>query len=453
MKYNITLGSAHGFKFPNGTYDGLFGMLQREEVDTLFFPYPLNELVMADFHAVPVFRYDPVCILSGVRRLYVDDDFAIATTFDSSVWLAIFVSWIVTTAVTVLLYHFEPSLASSRSRKTFTRQLFSYLQVLLMEGTSMDLRRASVRSAFLGWSLGSILLANLINGTVKGSLVVQTPAARIDSVADVMRLRPPPTPYTLKTGFLEKALQESPRAEFRAMHALMVSKGSFLVNYMDMVSPRAFDALMAGTGVQISTEVAIVEHYRAACSSSGRRFHIAREPILEMMLTWYSSRSLPTCFLRQMELRTMWLTESGLPFYRRERFLSKIRSCVLSPCSGGAISCGQRDKRRSRGLPEPTTQDILVHYSEVQEHEALSVRDVKAAFYMPLALVAAAMVAFAAELLVAARCREVLASSQKVPGSATRRGRKEAWNHRNRATAPSVTGNASRVVVHLENII
>ncbi|KAH7963198.1 hypothetical protein HPB52_019974 [Rhipicephalus sanguineus] len=290
----------------------------------------------------------------------------------------------------------------------------------------MDLRRASVRSAFLGWSLGSILLANLINGTVKGSLVVQTPAVRIDSVADVMRLRPPPTPYTLKTGFLEKALEESPRAEFRAMHALMVRKGSFLVNYMDMVSPRTFDALMAGTGVQVSTEVAIVEHYHAACSSSGRRFHIAREPILEMMLTWYSSRSLPTCFLRQMELRTMWLTESGLPFYRRERFLSKIRSCVLR-------------KRSAR--------------SEVQEHEALSLRDVKAAFYMPLALVAAAMVAFAAELLVAARCREVLASSQKVPGSATRRGRKEAWNHRDRATAPSVTGNASRLIVHLENII
>ncbi|KAH7966068.1 hypothetical protein HPB49_013528 [Dermacentor silvarum] len=162
------------------------------------------------------------------------------------------------------------------------------------------------------------------------------------------------------------------------MHALMVRQGGFLVNYMDMVSPRTFDALMAGTGVQISTEVAIIEHYRAACSSPGRRFHIAREPILEMKLTWYSSRSLPTCFLRQMELRTMWLTESGLPFYRRERFLSEIRSCVLR---------------------EGSTR------SEVQEHAALSLRDVKAAFYMSLALVAAALVAFVGELLAAGRRR------------------------------------------------
>nr|XP_050043708.2 uncharacterized protein LOC126540933 [Dermacentor andersoni] len=376
VAYNITLGNAHGFKFPNGTYDGLFGMLQRNEVDTLFFPYPLNELVMADFHAVPVFRYDPVCILSGVRRLYVDDDFAIATTFEPRVWLAILVAWIITTMVTTLLYSFQPSLAGRRSRKTFTSQLFSYLQVLLMEGTTMDLRRVSVRLVFLGWSLASVLLGNLVNGSVKGSLVVQTPAARIDSVADVMRLRSPPTPYTLKTGFLEKALEESPRAEFRAMHALMVRQGGFLVNYMDMVSPRTFDALMAGTGVQISTEVAIVEHYRAACSSPGRRFHIAREPILEMKLTWYSSRSLPTCFLRQMELRTMWLTESGLPFYRRERFLSKIRSCVLREGSAR---------------------------SKVQEHAALSLRDVKAAFYISLALVAAALVAFVGEVLTARR--------------------------------------------------
>ncbi|KAK8775651.1 hypothetical protein V5799_031003 [Amblyomma americanum] len=71
----------------------------------------------------------------------------------------------------------------------------------------MDLRRGSIRLAFLGWALGSVLLGNLINGSVKGSLVVQTPAARIDSVADVMRQRPPPTPYTLKTEFLEKALE------------------------------------------------------------------------------------------------------------------------------------------------------------------------------------------------------------------------------------------------------
>ncbi|XP_077512847.1 uncharacterized protein LOC144124048 [Amblyomma americanum] len=372
ISYRIVLGNGHGFKFPNGTYDGLFGMLQRKEVDTLFFPYPLNELVLADFHAVPVFRFDPVCIMSGVQRLYVDDDFAIATTFDPPAWLAIVVSWLVATTVTTVLYRCETRISGRGSQKTFISQLFSYLQVLLMEGTSMDLRRGSIRLAFLGWALGSVLLGNLINGSVKGSLVVQTPAARIDSVADVMRQRPPPTPYTLKTEFLEKALEESPRAEFRAMHALMIRQGSFLLDYMDMVSPRTFDALMAGTGVQLSTEVAMVEHYRAACSSPGRRFHIAREPILEMMLTWYSSRELPPCFLRQMELRTMWLAESGLPVYRRERFLSQIRSCLLR-------------ERTAR--------------SEVQEHSALTLRDVKAAFYMSLAVTATALVAFTGEML------------------------------------------------------
>ncbi|KAK8775650.1 hypothetical protein V5799_031002 [Amblyomma americanum] len=114
---------------------------------------------------------------------------------------------------------------------------------------------------------------------------------------------PPPLSNILICMYSNAMAQESPRAEFRAMHALMIRQGSFLLDYMDMVSPRTFDALMAGTGVQLSTEVAMVEHYRAACSSPGRRFHIAREPILEMMLTWYSSRELPPCFLRQMELR------------------------------------------------------------------------------------------------------------------------------------------------------
>ncbi|XP_077553120.1 uncharacterized protein LOC144167834 [Haemaphysalis longicornis] len=454
--YSVILGNAHGFKLPNGRYDGLFGQLQREEVDMLFFPYPLNEIVMGDFHAVPVFRFDPVSIMSGVRRLYVDDDFAILTTFEPNVWLAIFVSWIAVTAVTMLLHGCRvPHATLSRVQPTFISQLFSYLQVLLMEGelrshnraqcltgytctfrrtrarrvaqryhnvllndvqefigsvkksdieeerreecplkaapatdleevrlkpcTSMDLERGSIRLVFLGWMLGSVLLGNLVSGTVKGSLVVQTPSKRINSVADVMRLQPPPTPYTLKTEFLEKALQESPRAEFRAMHSLMVRRGGFLLDYMDMVSGRTFDALMAGTGVQISTEVAILEHHRAACSSPGRRFHIAREPILEMMLSWYSSRAtLAPCFLRRMERKTMWLVESGVQFYRRERWLSQIRSCVLREASAR---------------------------SKVQEHAALSLRDVKAAFYLSLALVAAAPVAFVGELLSCAQFR------------------------------------------------
>ena len=48
---------------------------------------------------------------------------------------------------------------------------------------------------------------------------------------------------------------------------------------------------------------------------------------------------------------------------RFQAAIQRVPPVSYSPCSGGAISCGQRDKRRSQGLPEPTTQDILVHYN------------------------------------------------------------------------------------------
>lgn len=73
----------------------------------------------------------------------------------------------------------------------------------------MNLSRHSVRLCFMGWSLACFFLGNLVSGSIKGSLIIRTPAERINSVGDVLRHNPIMTPYTLKIGFLERVLQVS----------------------------------------------------------------------------------------------------------------------------------------------------------------------------------------------------------------------------------------------------
>lgn len=78
-----------------------------------------------------------------------------------------------------------------------------------LAATSMPLDSDPVRLVFLGWSLGCLFLGTLLSGAIRGSLVVQVPAPRINSVRDVVQREledPPMTPFTLKMGFIESGI-------------------------------------------------------------------------------------------------------------------------------------------------------------------------------------------------------------------------------------------------------
>lgn len=68
----------------------------------------------------------------------------------------------------------------------------------------------------------------------------------------------------------------------------------------------------------------------------------------------------------------MWLTESGAPFYRKEQYLSRLRSCVLK---------------------------VEAFKTTVQEHDQLTLSDVRTAFYFLATLSTLALAVFALELI------------------------------------------------------
>uniref|UniRef100_A0A147BPA9 Putative glutamate receptor u1-like protein n=1 Tax=Ixodes ricinus TaxID=34613 RepID=A0A147BPA9_IXORI len=374
VSYDIVLGDEHGTRYPNGTYRGIFGMVQRGEVDMTFFTYPVNEFLVKDFHSVPVFRFDPVSIVSGMKRLYVEDDFAISTTFEPNVWLSILISWIGVTLVTWLLSMYQSGAQQQRARLSLTGQFLSYFEVLLMNATSMPLDSDPVRLVFLAWSLGCLFLGTLLSGAIRGSLVVQVPAPRINSVRDVVQREledPPMTPYTLKMGFIESGIGESTVEEYQIMHSLMLRRGGYITSYWDLFSPRVIDAIMEGRAVQLSNEMAFSDRHEVACSKPGRHFHVGSEPVMNMWLAWYSNKdTLPSRFLVAMTKRTQWLIESGVQFYREEQLVSRLRSCII-------------DTSSSRRL--------------AQEAQQLSPRDIRTAFYFFMVFNGVALLVFAAE--------------------------------------------------------
>ncbi|CAN7998061.1 unnamed protein product [Ixodes pacificus] len=369
VSYDIVLGDEHGTRYPNGTYRGIFGMVQRGEVDMTFFTYPVNEYLVKDFHSVPVFRFDPVSIVSGMKHLYVEDDFAISATFEPNVWLSILLSWIGVTLVTWLLSMYQSGAQQQRARLSLTGQFLSYFEVLLMNATSMPLDSDPARLVFLGWSLGCLFLGTLLSGAIRGSLVVQVPAPRINSVRDVVQREledPPMTPFTLKMGFIESGI--GVRA---VLIMVLIGRVSDWPAFVMSFIPASGPHFMYGRYQTLNTPVEYA--FRASCSSDGHLICLATPGGLDLethrrLIAYGTAPQHESSFL--FGLRTQWLIESGVQFYREEQLVSRLRSCII-------------DTSSSRRL--------------AQEAQQLSPGDIRTAFYFFMVFNGVALLVFTAE--------------------------------------------------------
>ncbi|CAN7997456.1 unnamed protein product, partial [Ixodes hexagonus] len=376
VSYDIVLRGEHGARYPNGTYRGLFGMMQRREVDKFAKTAEPSSLLDAFLQELRVFNYLPLC-----QRVVEGFKFDISPPFANCLVLKnvrkaltyVFLKLSIILEVWRRPIHQEHA-RHNQKVMSFWPQPFDYDQFALHAGTYMSLKSDHVRLVFMGWSLGCLLLGSMLSGGIKGSLIVQVPTARINSVKDIVRRDledPPMTPYALKMGFLVTAIEESTLEEFQTMHKMLLRRGGYLTNYLDLFAPRIFDAIMAGRAVQIANEATIVEQHAVACAAPGSRFHVGSEPVFLMWLTWYSNRdTLPSRFLIAMAKRTQWLLESGTQFYREEQFVARLRSCVV-----------KEDSSRR----------------QLQEAQQLSLKDIRTAFYLFLTFNATATFVFAVE--------------------------------------------------------
>ncbi|XP_045118453.1 glutamate receptor-like [Portunus trituberculatus] len=181
-----------GIMLPNGTYNGMVGMLLREEVDFALGPFFLSDSreKVADFTAS--FYYDSYYIVSQ-RPIASSDPSGIIKTFHPQVWLLVAVCMAVVGVVMMAMMWLTERLPGNGDR--------------LVCPTSWLPENASGRLMVTVWVLSSLVIASVYRGNVTAMLTLPKIAVPIDSITDLTKQNR--LPWKLEHGGLENFLLKS----------------------------------------------------------------------------------------------------------------------------------------------------------------------------------------------------------------------------------------------------
>ncbi|XP_071514897.1 probable glutamate receptor isoform X2 [Panulirus ornatus] len=183
---NFTYSLIHGDGFlgaplPNGSWDGVMGMLQRQEVDLALGPLALTPQRAEVVDFTQPFFLEKMRLLQA-RPTSTPDPWGLLTPFSVVVWVCIavsFVAVVVAVAATVLcLGRGEPSHPADH--------LLAVASVLIGQALPWIPKGLAVRVALGTWMLSVIIIANSYSGSLTSLLTVRELSAKYDSLRQVV---------------------------------------------------------------------------------------------------------------------------------------------------------------------------------------------------------------------------------------------------------------------------
>lgn len=137
-----------GQHFPNGTWTGLIGMIQKGKADLAFAKLSFNEARASVVDFSYPYQYSPISFITD-KPTQVPNSYAMVYPFSLSVWIGLAITIVI---MQFLLYFFE--------RKTYSFQsiLFKIFGTLLENTVDMRLDKLSTRILMLSWIIGAMFL-------------------------------------------------------------------------------------------------------------------------------------------------------------------------------------------------------------------------------------------------------------------------------------------------------
>ncbi|KAJ4439289.1 hypothetical protein ANN_07410 [Periplaneta americana] len=185
FRLNVTPQGSWGFPINSTHYDGIVGLLQREEIDlsSCGIMFKTRRLDVLDY-AGEVGAYEGAFLflkpsLSEISNIYT-------LPFSRAVWLAYFVIMIIFTLAMYVSQNAEDRLLNSKQAEpvTMIESIFTSIAVICQEGTSRDPRNVSSRIIFL-----SLLMLSLFVTTSYSAIIVsllQTTSSQIQTLKDLL---------------------------------------------------------------------------------------------------------------------------------------------------------------------------------------------------------------------------------------------------------------------------
>ncbi|XP_077560526.1 glutamate receptor U1-like [Haemaphysalis longicornis] len=313
---------------------------------------------------LPAYAYSNPRYYAGTRNPYMTSVFAYLMSFDLEVWLGLLLFW---PLVSALLSFIEAVRSPVRFRDTITENLFDVLGIMMFEGTIRPVRDVVGRVVVSVWWLSALVLMNSFQGTMKASMSVKTPTARLETFRDLAD-RPHIKPILIRGTTFEHQFKVSPEPDLKKILSTVRAHQSILPGSV-VFTRQTFDEILSGRAI-LFMEDNVIQSYVAALypqKPGAAIIYPSRQYTISAQFGMFMRKDLDPRIQKLLHTRCRWLHESGLT--ERKRLQLQTPSWYLMPPESSPV-------------------------------RSLLVEDTAALFYMVLLAQSIAFVVFVGELLV-----------------------------------------------------
>ncbi|XP_022237910.1 probable glutamate receptor [Limulus polyphemus] len=245
FRYAIYIPSDHkwGIRSENGTWNGMVGMLQREEVDLALGPftvtYERNEIITFSYPLL----MDSVVILTN-RFEERHPVFQYFLALDWQVWMALFIALLIVAIIDAILNVF------TKQSKSFYTQLansiWNFVTCLLQQGPESTPRKMWNRFLFGAWWLVVMVVFSAFGGQLRALLLFKSSNLLIDNLEELVET-PDLQPLILDGGSFHDVLQRSSEGTLTRRLLIRIEQGHGLLTHSQLLSDSVLDSVERGS--------------------------------------------------------------------------------------------------------------------------------------------------------------------------------------------------------------
>lgn len=256
--------------------------------------------------------------LSGYRRLYTTE--LAQFPFDGPVSILLFATCLAIAAM------FYVTLRRTSRPMSLWDSLYLSQSVLLQDPIDNGpFTSASSRLVLAGWSLGTLIVAQVIAGILRSLSAVKTPVHLMNKFQEIVD-RPDIRPLVYAGVGILEMIGES-RSELAAHLKERADRMHGRVPPSELFSDETLESVMDGKTIVIMDKDSILGVFPSLCGLYDGMFHISEGDRLDVFGVWYFSSTLNPDIRQAIELRITWYIEMGVRWIRDRDMVPEAPEC------------------------------------------------------------------------------------------------------------------------------
>ncbi|XP_076349541.1 glutamate receptor ionotropic, delta-1-like isoform X2 [Tachypleus tridentatus] len=316
-----------GRNMPNGSWNGMIGMLERKEVDVALGPFSIT----FGRNKVVSFSYPLMIDSYAILTNHFSDDklalFSFFLSFDWQVWATLVLTLVLVMLTDAVLNVYDGH------HKSFTvhlrNSLWNFVRAMLLQGTSPSPVRLWSKFLHSSWWLAVLVLITAFGGQLSALLLLKKSTVLINSLEDLVEARDI-TPLIGQGSSFHELIQSSSEGSLHEKLLRRVQNENGFVLVSDTTSDFVLDLIEKGKHALLMSTFNIQYALSRRVAATGRcNFNIIEDSIYSKPYAVALRKGLNRTVVRKLNEKISFVVDNGLFQKWNKEMFRNYNNCLM----------------------------------------------------------------------------------------------------------------------------